>query len=218
MQHPSYIIENVCFSKNELGTLIFHSNSGEIHCSKVTYQFTLANNLLSNKYFEIRTLCDTDMLLPLEVFYHLELIGNQIIYCGQLIKKISRNSPKLLHNNRKSLYLDTIEYCNKVYFYTEIKVDFNCIPICELTLKSKITQDKISVQFELVKFINFLNESMPFVNMCLYCPKDLVLFETDFIRPKHSHSDTFHSLFKCTCPNSVYEMFTNNHKLIKYKE
>ena len=216
MQHPSYIIENICFRKNGLGTLIFHSDSGEIHSSKVTYQFSLANNLLTNKYFEVRTTYDKDILLPLEVFYHLELISNQLVHCGKQIKEICRNNPQFLNTNiGKSLYLDTIEYSSKVYFYTEIKVDNNLIPICELTLRSKITPDKISVQFELEKFINFLNESMPFVNMCLYYPKDLVLLETDCLRPKHTHGQP---LFKCTCPNSSYEMFTNNNKLIKYRE
>ena len=227
MAYPSYIIQNTSFTKNGLGTLKFHFESGEIHCSKETYQFTVEHSLTANRYFEIRDTKENDLLMPWSIFCHLENLGDQIIHCGNLVQNITEKEPQVLSQlKNKTLYIDVMQYGLNVYFYFEIRVNDDNRPVCVLAYKSKQNNKTLSLSFPLEKFIPFLKENLPCTTMYIGYSKGLFI-EQEFpsfpkkennilLKPKHVHQ-TSHVLFQCTCPPSGYDKFATNNKLIKYK-
>ena len=205
----------------------FHFESGEIHCSKETYEFAIENQLATNRYFEIRDTKGNDLLMPWSVSCHLEALSNQLIHFGSLVRNIEENDPDRLSEIKdQTLFIDAMQYGLHTYFYIEIKI-VDKTPVCKLFYKSKQNGKTNGLTFPLQKFVSFLKDNFPCATMYIGYSKGLYI-EHQFpsfpreknyslLRPKHVHQ-TSHILFECTCPPSDYEKFAKNNKLVRCRD
>ena len=144
-----YIIENHSFRCFNLGSLFFLRNITNFLEDNVL-KFSKKHKLLTKKFFILIDKKNRYIIIPTQIFTHIEAISDQIVHCGNTIHG------NLINNNSytgKKLYENNIAYGDSILFNIIIKVTRNNDAICEISYSCQNTNENFKVEFDLFNFI-----------------------------------------------------------------
>ena len=213
-----YIIENHSFKCFNLGYFFFLKNINNLLEDNVL-RFSKKHKLITKKFFIIIDQKNKYIIVPTQIFNHLEAIYDQIVHCGNTIHGNLINSNNSTIYKGKRLYENNIAYGDSLLFNTIIKVTENNEPLCELSYLCQKTNEVFKVEFDLFNFISFIKLNLPCLALYQNYIHGLCLSESEpsIVQEINKH-DHLYEKFDCHCPPSRYQVFESCNKIIKYKK